>query len=394
MTDLEQQVTEHLRRRAAAATPRYDLEGVERATSRASLVDLDDHRPRRLTTRAIAGLVAVAAAAAIAVVTIPSNESTSVLATGGGPEFAAAVEASGLLTPPSTDTAEQARDDSLYRPTGQAEVSAAGHRVSLRSCQPWASSTCGTGFAYVTRSADPDDAHGGLLGEASDLELQLLDDRYFVASETFVQTSRGVVDAPSRAWLIDAVSGGAGSLSWSDEPTTITSPAQALLWWEDTPHVLDAREGTIRPLAVPDDVLTPSFLPQYGTDRIWLRTDPAGDGLGLASSDDGGATWSDVALPGPLRLETEDAGFAAAAAGDRVAVESERMVYVSADSGRSWTSVTPPSDPEGLSNVAILDVLADGRLELRLMMDNHPQERFVSTGSDWAELEKVWDDSP
>ena len=37
MTDLEQQLTDHLRRRAAAATPRYDLEGIEQGT--------DDRRP-------------------------------------------------------------------------------------------------------------------------------------------------------------------------------------------------------------------------------------------------------------------------------------------------------------------------------------------------------------
>jgi hypothetical protein len=47
MTDLEQQVTDHLRRRAAAATPRYDLEAVRRGASTTGLVALGDRRSRR-----------------------------------------------------------------------------------------------------------------------------------------------------------------------------------------------------------------------------------------------------------------------------------------------------------------------------------------------------------
>lgn len=47
MTGLEQQLTDHLRRRAAAATPRYDLEAIEQGTDLVSLVDLDDRRRRR-----------------------------------------------------------------------------------------------------------------------------------------------------------------------------------------------------------------------------------------------------------------------------------------------------------------------------------------------------------
>ena len=61
MTDLEQQLTDHLRRRAAAATPRYDLEAIEQGTSLVSLVDLDDRRSRRPTMRTIVGLAAVVA---------------------------------------------------------------------------------------------------------------------------------------------------------------------------------------------------------------------------------------------------------------------------------------------------------------------------------------------
>lgn len=57
MTDLEEQLTDHLRRRAAAATPRYDLEGIEQANNLVSPVDLDDRRSRPPTI----GLVAIAA---------------------------------------------------------------------------------------------------------------------------------------------------------------------------------------------------------------------------------------------------------------------------------------------------------------------------------------------
>ena len=69
MTDLEQQLTDHLRRRAAAATPRYDLEAIEQGMSLVSLVDLDDHRRRRPLIRAIVGVAAaVTLLAALAMV--------------------------------------------------------------------------------------------------------------------------------------------------------------------------------------------------------------------------------------------------------------------------------------------------------------------------------------
>ena len=100
---------------------------------------------------------------------------------------------------------------------------------------------------------------------------------------------------------------------------------------------------------MPDDVGGRLSVAQHGTGRIWVGTDPDGDGLGLAYSDDGGATWSDVALPGQLRLRTEDAEIAAD--GDRVAVTSgwvpTAAVYVSDDAGRSWTTATPPPIQRG-----------------------------------------------
>lgn len=416
MTDLEQLLTDHLRRRAAAASSRYDLEGIEQGTSLGSLVDLDDRRPRPWLRSALLVAVASAAAAviAIAVVTIPSDQSTvstpsdqstvstSVLAP--GPAFAAAIEASGLLTSPSADEVEQAMDRGLYKGTGPADVSAAGNYVSLLSCRSRASSTCGTGWAYVTGAAGGVDVHGGLLGEASHLDLHLLDDRYFVASESLPNAQ-----APSKAWLIDAVSGKAGALSWRDEPTTMNSSEQALLLTTvrteaGLPKVVDARDGTIRPLAVPDDVVAGLSVAQHGTGRIWVGTDPDGDGrgLGLAYSNDGGATWSDVALPQEVRATTVDPDTSVdpdlriAADGDRVAVTAwwggeRRAVYVSDDAGRSWTTATTPSE-QGEGNGAYLYVLADGRLVLMWSLDAYPQELLVSTGSDWAELESHFSD--
>jgi len=65
MTELEQQLTDHLQRRAAAATPRYDLEGIEQHTDLTSLVDLDHRRPRRPMVRTIVGVAAVVALLAL-----------------------------------------------------------------------------------------------------------------------------------------------------------------------------------------------------------------------------------------------------------------------------------------------------------------------------------------
>jgi hypothetical protein len=60
MTDLEQQLTEHLRRRAAAATPRYDLEAIQRGASTTGLVELGDRRGRRPVVIAAIGVAAAA----------------------------------------------------------------------------------------------------------------------------------------------------------------------------------------------------------------------------------------------------------------------------------------------------------------------------------------------
>ncbi len=358
----------------------------------------------------------------------PAATTMSAPGTGGESAFAAAIEASGLLTSPSADDAAQATDNDLYRDGDVGmQISSVGNSVSLRRCRDSESATCGTGWAYVTEVAGGGEVHGGLLGEASpvNLQLQLLDERYFVASE-----SAPDAQAPSRAWLIDAVSGQAGVLGWRDEPTTLNSPAQMLLLCEESynsfathcavvrgpdaadggwqflptegglPRVVDARDGTIRPLAVPDDVVAGLPVAQHGTGRIWIGTDPDGDRLGLAYSDDGGASWNEVALPQQISATSEELATSLlpygddlleiAADGDRVAVArswggDNNTVYVSDDAGTSWT--TAASEPGG--NGVHLYVLADGRLVVMGSIDTRPNDLFASTGSDWAELDNV-----
>jgi hypothetical protein len=78
MTDLEQQLTDHLRRRAAAATPRYDLDGVEQASDLVTLVDLDHHRRRPRTRRIIGVAAAVALVVGLAALAITSRTEPSV----------------------------------------------------------------------------------------------------------------------------------------------------------------------------------------------------------------------------------------------------------------------------------------------------------------------------
>ena len=73
MTDLEQQLTDHLRERAAAATPHYDLEAVEAGLSLYAPVDLDRRRRRRLLTAAVVG-VAAAVALVVAIAVVPEAQ--------------------------------------------------------------------------------------------------------------------------------------------------------------------------------------------------------------------------------------------------------------------------------------------------------------------------------
>jgi hypothetical protein len=390
---------------------------------RASTIDLLPLRAGRSFRRWVplaAAAAAVAVVVGIIAVTAPRDDDIDV---GGGSGFASAIDASGVLTSPSVDEVEQAMDRDHYKPdTGQTQVSAAGNYVSLRTCRLafGPNSPCSAGWAYKAGTADGDEVHRGLLGEANDLELHVLDDRYFVATESAPDTQ-----APPAAWLIDAVSGKAGALNWHDEPTTLRSPGQALLVCDEDevrlgqsydrqcflPRVVDARDGTIQPLAVPDHAVLRLPVAQHGDGRIWVGTAPDGDLLGLAFTDDGGETWTEVALPEQLRATSEELATSLsvgdklleiAADGDRVAVtyswgwgdrETTRdELYLSDDAGRSWTTPTS-SDPGG--NGAHLYVLADGRLVLLWSTDAMPVQVLVSTGSDWAALEKVdapWDE--
>ena len=341
--------------------------------------------------------------------------------------FATAIESAGVLITPSAEEVALARDTSLYQPVeASTQVSSAANFVSMRECRSRAA--CGTGWAYVTGAADGSEVHRGVLGEADALELFVLDDRFFVAMES----SPSSRPAPT-AWLIDSVSGGRTALTWRDEPTTLNSPEQAVVVSEGLqtvaqnarrsalddeelaefisegsirsgmflPRVVDARDGTIRPLAIPDNASAGVPVIQTGTGRIWIGTTPDVDVLGLAYSDDGGGTWTAVALPAQLPAtsdeleQTDSVGdvlLSIAADGDRVAVtdawsSDERDVYVSSDAGLTWSTanvaVTNRSE-----NGAHLYVLADGRLLLVRSFDPYVNELLVSTGPDWTELER------
>lgn len=384
-----------------------------------SLVDVVVMAPPHASRRRPWPALLVAAAAAvvvvvIAVVTVSSDESTAPtpeLQASEALTFARAIEASGELTSPSPDQVSQAMDRDRYGPnTGQTQVSATGNYVSLRTCRfaLWGvldvgpSPRCPDGFpagwAFEAGTADGVESHSGLLGAATSLEVFVLDDSYFVAMESEPDPL-----APPAAWLIDAVSGKVGPLRWRDTPTTLRSPAQSLLVCVEElscflPRVVDARDGTIQPLAVPNDAAAGLPVAQHGTGRIWVGTDPDGGKLGLAYSDNGGETWTDVVLPPQMAATGEELAnrsydklFEIAADGDRVAVISAwdadrapNQLYISDDVGRSWKPA--PSEPAG--NGAHLYVLADRRLVLMWSIDPYPQQVLVSAGTDWAELQQ------
>src|SRR5262245_14742406 len=126
--------------------------------------------------------------------------------------FAAAIEGSDVLTSPTPDEVAQAMDNALYAPdTGQTDVSAAGNYVALPTCRftMWPmgntsepSPRCPDGFpagwAFEAGTTDGAEIHHGLLGEAKDLGVVALNDRYFLAMERAPD-----VQVPI-AWLIDA----------------------------------------------------------------------------------------------------------------------------------------------------------------------------------------------
>jgi hypothetical protein len=448
MNDVEQRLTDLLRARAERVRVTVELDDVKVAgpVDLVALERREQPRDRQISEDEVAefgasegradepmrgwprrGLMRVAAAGivvfAIGLLAVAARQNRDSV-----PTDTVAPAVPFVLVSPSTVEQSQATDVDLYRHGDVGiQISASGNFVSLRRCRESASATCGSGWAYVTRTAGDDQVQGGLLGEASplNLHLQVLDDRHFVAWEAAANAQ-----APAKAWLIDAVTGQAGRLRWRDEPATLQSPDQKLLLCDESysslathcavvrgsdaadggwrfsptdgglPKVVNLRDGTIRPLAMPDSVVAGLPVAQHGSNRIWIGTNAEGDRLGLAFSDDGGATWTDVQLPQPLRATSEELGTSLvpngddlleiAADGDRIAVArswggDDNLVYVSDDAGTNWT--TANSEPDG--NGVHLYVLLDGRLVVMGSVDPYPADLLVSTASDWAELEKV-----
>ena len=190
-----------------------------------------------------------------------------------------------LLEDPTIDESELASDEAVYRPGyGATEVTPARTYVSLRTCN-WVAEPCSgsRGWAYVVGAAEDTTVHTGLLGVADDLVLSEVDGRRFVASGSSTSGSPGV---PS-AWMIDSVTGARGALTWRADPTTLTASEQALVLFPVNtqpyfrtppagflPRVVDARDGTIRPLRVPDHASAVLQVQQSpsASRRIWIGT--------------------------------------------------------------------------------------------------------------------------
>jgi hypothetical protein len=304
---------------------------------------------------------------------------------------------------------------------GSTEVTANGSWVSLRRCSIgvppsyYERRPCDgpDGWAYVTGSVDTPGVHygllgTGLLGSVDDLVLSALDERLFVAS--VASSSQDPSSAPE-AWLIDSVTGHRGLLTWQEEPTTLNTPERVLVLFPAPkpippggtrflPRVVDRRDWTVRPLRVPEDATAALAIHQPGSGRIWIGTAPEGGHVGLAYTDDGGASWTDVELPSSLRptsaeLVASEAApgseqlLVVAATGQHVAVTNAwggaSDVFVSADAGETWhTVVLDPADGNGRR----LYVLADGRLMVVLSFDVFTIGVLVSSSpSDWSQLD-------
>ena len=260
---------------------------------------------RRPLIRAVLA-VAAAAAVVVAIVVVTSRDNAT------NPADTPSTVVTNPLGEPSPDEVERASDAATYlNGSGHTAVTPARNYVSLR-CRPNRQDigTCPTkGWAYVTGGADSPEVHYGLLGVADYLTVSALDDRLFVASAS-PSTSQDPQTAPV-AWLIDSVTGQRGELKWREQPVTLTSVQQELVLFAaqpnpfyvdmDTferflPRVVDRRDWTISPLSVPDDATAALSIAQPGSGRIWVGTAPDGR-LGLAYTDDGGASWTDVELP-------------------------------------------------------------------------------------------------
>ena len=407
-----------LRRRvldiAAGIDPSDPTDPVDFAT-----VDIELVSRRAGTTRRrplIRAVVAVAAAAAVvsAIVVVISRDNDT------NPADTPSTLERNPLEEPSPDEVERASDAATYlNGSGHTAVTAARNYVSLRTCDTEPVDYVGgcvgrVGWAYVTGGADDPEKHYGLLGVDGYLTVSPLDDRLFVASSS-PSSSQDPLSAPE-AWLIDSVTGERGALSWREQPVTLNSPEQDLVlfaaqpnpYYTNTdiverflPRVVDRRDWTISPLRVPDDATAALSIAQPGSDRIWIGTAPDGK-LGLAYTDDGGASWTDVELPQTLNTNEElvtadEEGhypLLVAATGDHVAVTQpwtgfddphDVFVYVSADAGDNWTTV--PIASAALNGTEIF-VLADQRLIIVLALDHYSERVLVSnSASDWSRLE-------
>ena len=325
------------------------------------------------------------------------------------------------LEEPSSDEVAAASNPGVYVPgSGPTEVTASRSYVSLRTCDPIGTDYdpvggCAgpEGWAYVTGSVDSPGVHSGLLGTVDDLVLSALDDRLFVASAA--SFSQDPPSAPP-AWLIDSVTGQRGPLTWQDEPTTLDSAEQVVVlfpapnpipWNTDygepfLPRVVDRRDWTIRPLRVPEDATGALAIHQPGLGRIWIGTAPDGGDVGLAYSDDGGASWTDVELPPSLRPTSAELvaskqgrplvgcrGHGGPRRGDERVGRCDRPFFVSADAGETWnTALLDPADGNGRK----LFVLSDDRLMVVRTVDFQAIGlRVSSTPSDWSQLEESGD---
>lgn len=412
--------------------------------------------PRRdwMLTAAAVLLVVVAAVAIVqrshtpGVVTTATPDPTTAAVQSS---LASAIESAGVLIEPSAEEFALASDTRFFQlQSSSTQVTTDGTFASLLKCgrpveqntgraaEEPAEATCGGGWGYVTGSVDGGRVHRGVLGEANAPEMFVLDDRFFVAMES----SPSSQPAPT-AWLIDSVSGGYAELTWRDEATTVNSPEQAVLVSGGLqtvaenarrsaldgeqlaefvregssrsglflPRVVDARDGTIRPLVVPDNALARLPVTHTERGRIWIGTTPDGHDLGVAYTDDGGTTWTEVRLPAELFAESEklegvashadelekaasygDQLLSIAADADRIAVTEawsydERDVYISGDAGLSWSTV-PLTVTNPYTNGAHLYVVGEKRLLLVRSMDPYASDLLVSTGSDWTDLER------
>jgi photosystem II stability/assembly factor-like uncharacterized protein len=135
-----------------------------------------------------------------------------------------------------------------------------------------------------------------------------------------------------------------------------------------------------------------------------VGTAPEGGHVGLAYTDDGGATWERVELPSALRPTSaelhsrgpgDDELLSVAASGDHVAVtdfwgpfgSTPQTVFVTSDAGTDWRSV--PLDQGKSENATEVFALPDGRLVVATGVDPYVQRLFVSTSaSDWTQLDE------